>query len=134
MSKQMINAEEARKVAEKGLVPSRETFETVNAAAKGAFGSIDASASIVAKGLTELNAKAVEAFQANSALTFEFLRALTGSKTVSEAISLAPAHANKQFQALKDQTKDLSALSQKIAQDSFAPLKDAVSKTFQLQA
>lgn len=126
-----FSAEEARKAAEKGLAQSRETFKKVNAAAKGAYGSIDASALIFAKGVSELNAKAFAAFQANSALSFEFLRALSGTKTVSDAISLAPAHANKQFQAFKEQTKDLSALTQKIAQEFFAPLKDAVSKTFQ---
>jgi hypothetical protein len=123
-------AQEARKAAEKGVVQSRETFEKFNTAAKGAFRSIDASALIVTKGLSEFNAKAFEAFQANSALTFEFLRALSGTKTVSDALSLAPAHANKQFQALKDQTKDLSALAQKIAQESVAPLQDVVDKDF----
>jgi hypothetical protein len=123
--------EEARKTVEQGVAKSRETFEKVNAAAKGAFGSIDASALIVAKGLSEFNTKAFEAFQANSALTFDYLSALTRTKNVSDAISLAPAHANKQFQALKDQTKDLSALAEKIAQDAVGPLKDVIGKTFQ---
>lgn len=126
-----FNAEEARKAAEKGLAHSRETFEKFNAAAKGAFGSMDASASIVSKGLIEFNAKAFEAFQANSALTFEFFGALMGTKTVSDAIALAPAHANKQYLALKDQTKDLSSLAQKIARESVGPLKDALDKTLQ---
>ena len=117
--------------AEKGLAQSRATFEKFNAAGKGAFGSIDASALIVAKGLNEFNAKAFEAFQANSALTFEFFGALTGAKTASDAISLAPAHANKQFQALKDQTKDLSSLAQKIAKELVGPLKDVIGKTLQ---
>ena len=126
-----FSADEARKIAEKGVAQTREAFEKLNAAAKNAFGSFDASASIVAKGCSEFNAKALEAFQANSALTFEYLDALTGAKTVSDAVALAPAHASKQFQALKDQTKDLSSLAQKIAPESAEPLKAVIGKTFQ---
>lgn len=125
------SADEARRFAEKGVVQTRDAFEKLNAAAKNAFGAFDASASIVAKGFSEYKAKAFEAFQANSALTFEYFDALTGTKTLSEAVALAPAHASKQFQALKDQTNDLSSLAQKIAQESAEPLKAVICKTFQ---
>jgi phasin len=125
-----FSADEALKAAEKSLAQSREAFEKFNAIAKGAFGSIDASASIVAKGLSEFNAKALEAFQANSARTFDFIAALTGSKSLSEAIALPAAHARKQFEALKGQTTDLSSLAQKIAKESAEPLKEGLGKTF----
>ncbi len=126
-----LSAAEARKAAEKGLAHSREMFEKFNAAAKDAFDSIEVSSSIAAKGLSEFNAKAVEAFQANSALAFEFFGALAGTKRFSDAIALAPAHANKQYRALAAQSKDLSSLAQKIAQESVGPLKDSIIKTFQ---
>jgi phasin len=126
-----FSTEEARKAAEKGLAQTRDAVEKLNSAAKNTLGAFDASASIVAKGFSEFNAKAFEAFKANSALTFEFFNALTGAKSVSDAAALAPAHAGKQFQALKDQTKDLSSLAQKIAQESAEPLKAVIGKTFQ---
>jgi hypothetical protein len=126
-----FSADEARKVAEKGLAQTRDTVEKLNTAAKNALGAFDASASIVAKGFSEFNAKAFEAFKANSAITFEYFDALTGTKTFSDALALAPAHADKQFQALKDQTKDLSSLAQKIAHESAEPLKAVIGKSFQ---
>jgi hypothetical protein len=129
-----FSADEARKAAEKGLAQSRDAVEKLHVATKNALGAFDTSASIIAKGLSEFNAKAFEAFQANSALTFEYFDALTGTKTVSDAIALAPAHAGKQIQALKDQTRDLSSLAQKIAQESAEPLKAVLGKTFQPQA
>ena len=123
--------DKARETAGQALSQSRAAFEKINAATKETHGSFDASASIAAKGLRELNAKAFEAFQANTALAFEFFNALTGTKNISDAIALAPAHADKQFQALKDQTKDLSTLAQKIVTESAEPLKGAIGKTFQ---
>jgi hypothetical protein len=126
-----FSAEEARKIAEKGVAQTREAVEKLNAAAKDAFGAFDASASIFAKGFSEFNAKALEAFQANSALTFEYLDALTSAKTLSDAAALAPAHASKKIEALQAQTKDLSSLAQKIAQESAEPLKAVIGKTFQ---
>lgn len=126
-----FSADEARKIAEKGVAQTRETVEKLNAAAKNALGVFDASASIVATGFSEFKAKAFEAFQANTALTFEYFEALAGTRTVSDAVALAPAHASKQFEALKDQTKDLSSLAQKIAQESAEPLKAVIGKTFQ---
>jgi phasin len=126
-----FSVDKARDAAEQVLAKSRATFEKINATAKETYGSLDASASIAAKGLSELNAKAFEAFQANAALTFDYFNALTGTKNLSDAIALTPAHANKQFQALKDQTKDLSTLAQKIGTESAEPLKAAIGKTFQ---
>ncbi len=126
-----FSAGEARKIAEKGVAQTREAFEKLNAAAKNAFGAFDASATIVATGFSEFKSKAFEAFQANSALTFEYFDALAGTRTLSAAAALAPAHASKQFQALKDQTTDLSSLAQKIAQESAEPLKAVIGKTFQ---
>jgi phasin len=125
-----FNSDEARKVAEKGLAQTREAFEKVNAAAKEALVSVDASTSVVVKGLSEFNAKAFEAFQANTASTFELLTALSGAKSASELAALAPSLVNKQVEALKDQTKDLTALAQKIVTEAAAPLKDVASKTF----
>ena len=128
-----FSADQARKATEQGLAQTREAVEKLNTAAKNTLGAIDASASIVAKGLSEFNAKAFEAFKANSALTFEFFGALTGTRTLSGALALAPEHAGKQYQALKDQTKDLTSLAQKIAQESAETLKAVIGKNFEPQ-
>lgn len=126
--------ENVRKFAEKGVSQTREAFEKLNATAKQAASSLDASSAVVAKGLSEFNAKAFEALQANTYLTFDHLARLAGSKSVTEAVSLQSAHAEKQLKALNDQAKDLSDLAQKIAKESIEPLKGQFEKALKTAA
>lgn len=126
--------ENARKIAEKGVSQTRDAFEKLNASAKEAAGTLDASASVVAKGLSEFNAKAFEAVQANAYLTLDYLASLAGSKSVTEALKLQSAHADKQIKVLNDQAKDLSDLAQKIAKESLEPLKGQFEKVLKVAA
>jgi len=123
-----LSSENIRKIAEKGVSQSREAYEKLSATAKEAVSSLDASAAVVAKGLSEFNAKAFEALQANTYSAFDHLAKLASTKNVTEAISLHSAHTEKQIKALNDQAKDLSDLAQKIAKESFEPLKGQIDK------
>jgi phasin len=123
-----VSGENIRKFAEKGLVQSREAFEKLNASAKEAADSLDASAAVVAKGLSEFNAKAFEALQANTYSTLDHFAKLAAAKDVNEAISMQSAHAEQQVKVINDQAKDLSDLAQKIAKESFESLKGQFEK------
>ncbi|MCI4678723.1 phasin family protein [Rhodoblastus acidophilus] len=129
-----ISSENVRKMAEKGVSQARETYEKLNAAAKETAGSLDASASIVLKGLVEFNAKALEAFHANAHMTLDYLASLASVKAPTEIVPLQSAYAEKQFKALNDQTKDLSALAQKIAKECVEPIKGQFEKTLKSAA
>ncbi|MGB8629748.1 MAG: phasin family protein [Xanthobacteraceae bacterium] len=61
---------------------------------------------------------------------FEFARRLATAKQPSDVIELWTAHANKQFETLTEQTKELSALRQKIAGESAEPIKRGVNQAF----
>lgn len=124
-----ISGDNVREIAEKGLTQTRDAYEKLNASAKEAAGSIESSATIVAKGLTEFNAKAFEAIQANAYLTLDYLSSLVAAKSPTEAVSLHSAHVEKQLKALSGQAKDLTALAQKIAQEASEPLKTQFEKT-----
>lgn len=125
-----FSVDEARKLAEKGVAQTRDAVEKLSASTKDALSAFDASATIVAKGFSEINAKAFEALQANSASTFAFFDALTGARTVADAVALAPAHASKTIESLQAQARDISSLAQKVAQESGEPLKSVIGKTF----
>ena len=45
-------------------------------------------------------------------------------KSLSEAVELSTAHARKQFEAVTAQTKELTALAQKVATETAEPIKD----------
>ena len=48
----------------------------------------------------------------------------------SPPLGRATAHARKQFDALNAQTKELTALAQKLATDTAEPIKQGVSTAF----
>jgi hypothetical protein len=52
-------------------------------------------------------------------------------KSFSEVVELSTAHARKQFETVTAQTKDLTALAQKVATETAEPLKGSVTKAFQ---
>jgi phasin len=121
--------EKIREAAVQGLAQSREAFEKANAATKGALESLEASSSIVTKGLSEFNAKALEALQANLSMSLEYFSALASVKSPADAAKLPADLAKKQMEALTAQAKDLTALAQKIATESVEPLKEQFAKT-----
>jgi hypothetical protein len=61
---------------------------------------------------------------------FEFARQLAAVKQPSDMVELWTAHAKKQFETLTEQTKELSALGQKIAGESAEPITRGVNQAF----
>ena len=59
--------------------------------------------------------KVIEAARVNTNAAFDFAGELITAKTLSEVIELSSAHARKQFEAFTEQSKELSALVQKVA-------------------
>ena len=45
-------------------------------------------------------------------------------------VELSTAHARKQFETVTAQTKELTALAQKVATETAEPIKDSVTKAF----
>jgi hypothetical protein len=61
---------------------------------------------------------------------FNFARQLATSKQPSDIAELWTAHAKKQFETLTEQTKELTALGQKIAGESAEPIARSVNQAF----
>jgi hypothetical protein len=51
-------------------------------------------------------------------------------KSLSEAIELSTAHVRKQFDALSEQTKELTALAQKVASETSEPIRQGMTGAF----
>ncbi len=80
------------------------------------------------KSIQELSSKALDAFHANASAAFDFVKALSKAKTMSEAIALQNEHARKQFEVLTAQAQEFSTLAQAIATASAAPIKEQINK------
>jgi phasin len=92
--------------------------------------ALEDSFTAASKSLQAFSAKALEAYQANAHASVTYLQALSGVRSVSEAIALQSEHMRKQYETLTAQAKELTALAQQVAADAAGPFKDQIGKTF----
>jgi phasin len=121
-----------RNAVEKGVSETRAAYAKAKAAAEEATGALESSCATAAKGLLDLNTRALEALRVNAEANFDFLKSVIGAKSVSEFVALQSEHVRKQAEAITAQAKEMSALSQKIAAETVEPIKSQVAKTFKL--
>jgi phasin len=117
-------------MAEKGTAQAKASFEKMTAATSEAADVLKTSCSTAVKGAQDYNNKFFEFAHANTNAAFEFVQTLSGVKSPSAFVELSTEHARKQFETLTAQTKELSALAQKVTLASAEPLKAGFTKAF----
>lgn len=124
--------ETLRAGVEKSVEQTRAAYAKAKADADEATGAVEASFETAKAGVVAINAKAVDAVRAHAEANFDFVKSAFAVKTMSDYVTLQGEFARKQFEALSGQTKELSALAQKVANDAVAPLKGQFAKTFKV--
>jgi phasin len=119
-----------REFAERGVAQCKDTYEKMKAAAEEATDVLETTYSTASKGASDYGMKVIEAARTNTNAAFDFAGELITAKTLSEVIELSSAHARKQFEALTEQSKELTALAQKVATESAEPIKSGMNKAF----
>lgn len=99
-----------------------ETVEKGKAVAEQSARSVEQSYSAAIDNVREYNRRMIDIVQANSEAAFEFARQLAAAKTPSDIMELWTLHAQKHFEMLSEQTKELAAIGQKMASDSAQPI------------
>jgi len=117
-----------REFAEKGVAQTKDAYEKMKATAEQATEVLETVYSTASKGTTEYGQKVIEIARTNTNKHFDFVASLFGVKSVSELVELSTAHARAQFEAVSAQTKELTALAQKVATETSAPIKTGVEK------
>src|SRR6202012_4776629 len=112
-----------REFAERGVAQAKDTYEKMKAAAEEATDVLETTYSTATKGASEYGQKVIDTARVNTNAAFDFAGELITAKSLSEWIELSSAHARKQFEAFTAQSKELSALAQKVATDASEPLK-----------
>jgi phasin len=120
--------EALRETAEKAVAQAKDTYAKAKVAAGQATDVLKDTYATAAKGATDYNLKIIEFARANTNSAFEYAQELMGVKHPSELIALSTAHAQKQFETMIAQSKELAELAQKVAADATAPLKAGVTK------
>ena len=119
-----------REFAEKGVNQAKDNWEKMKAATEEATDLIEDSYATASKGAADYGLKLIEAARTNTNTTFDFAGELLTAKSLSEAVELSTAHMRKQFDALTEQSKELSALAHKIATEASEPIKQSVTGAF----
>jgi len=125
-----MSEHQTRKFADKSAAIASETLEKGKAAAEQATQAVQQSYSVTVDNIRDFNVKMIDMAQANSEAVFNFARELATSKQPSDIAELWTAHAKKQFETLTEQTKELTALGQKIAGESAEPIARSVNQAF----
>jgi phasin len=116
-----------REFAEKGVTQAKDNWEKMKAATEEATDLLEDSYATASKGAADYGLKLIEISRANANATFDFASQMLAMKSISELVELSTAHARKQFDALSAQTKELSALAQKVTTETVEPIKDGVA-------
>jgi phasin len=119
-----------REIAEKSVTQAKDNWEKIKAATEEATDLIEDSYATASRGAADYNLKLIEAARANTNAHFDYAGQLLGAKSLSEAVELSTAHLRKQFDILSTQTKELTALAQRVATDTVEPLKESVNSAF----
>ena len=119
-----------REFAEKSVSQAKDNWEKMKAVTEDATDMIESSYSTASKGAADYGLALIDAARANTNAAFDFYSQLMTAKSLSEMVELSTAHARKQFEAVTAQSKDLTALAQKVAADSFEPIKSGMSTAF----
>ena len=123
-----------RELAERSVTQARDGYERMKAVAEEATDVLEGTYATASRGATDYTLKAIEATRANVNASFDFASELATVKSFSEALELTSAHARRQFEAFLAQSKELTALAQKVAVDTAEPLKSGVNKAFKTAA
>jgi phasin len=119
-----------REIAEKSVSQAKETYEKMKSAAEEATDVLEDTYATASKGASDYGLKMIEAARENTNAAFDFATQLMTMKSLSEVVELSTAHTRKQFETLTAQTKELTAIAQKVATDTAEPVKESFGKVF----
>ncbi len=119
-----------REFAERGVAQCKDTYEKMKAAAEEATDVLETTYTTASKGASDYGLKVIEVARVNTNAALDFAGELITVKSLSELIELSSTHARKQFEAFTEQSKELTALAQKVAAETAEPIKAGVNKAF----
>jgi hypothetical protein len=113
--KATLRSRDSKATAAKTADPNRETAHTdISRSSNGGSAATTSAPVTTVDNVRAYNSKLVEFTHANVVANFDFVRKLLGVNSPIRLIELSAEHARRQFEMLSEQTKQLTALAQKI--------------------
>lgn len=117
-----------REIAEKSVQQAKEGYARWRSAAEETTDAFEDAYASSSKGYKDFSRKSVEVARTNANAHFDFLQALFGAKSVSQAIELQASYARQRLDVVGGQFKELSGLAKKAATEGSRPFQDLASK------
>jgi phasin len=117
-----------RDFAEKSAAKAKETCERMKSATDEMTERLEESYAAAGRGANEYGLQVIEAGRAHANSAFDYVAKVVAAKSVSEVIELTAAHAREQFDVLTEQSKRLTLLAQKVANETAEPIKEGMTK------
>jgi phasin len=115
--------------AQNGFSQTKQASDTMNRATAESAEVMKSCYVTGLNGAHEYNSKVMEFAKSNTEAGFNFVKKLSDVKSPSDFLELATEYSRKQFETLTEQSKDLTALAQKVAAATVEPLKASVSQS-----
>ncbi len=129
-----MSADQAKTFADRTAKTARETFEKSSAAVEDTARGAEQSYFVAAEGMRDFNVRLIEMAYANTVAALDLAREISTAKGPSEATALWSSHAHKQFERLTEQSRELTALAQRIATSSAEPIARSFGQALQRSA
>ncbi|MBC8129388.1 MAG: phasin family protein [Rhizobiaceae bacterium] len=121
-------SETFRAMTQKSMEQSKEAYSRMKLAADDATRALETTMEHAHQGSLSLSKKAIEAMRSNAEMGFAHLEKMMGAKSFAEVIEMQTSYVRKQIEMSTDQSKDMQALTQSVAQDMMKPGREAFQK------
>jgi hypothetical protein len=118
-----------RRFADRTAKTAGETVHGGNGAANQFAHGLGQGYFAAAEAFRDFNVRLFEMAHANAMATFDLGRAVATAKSPLDAAMLWSSHARMQFETLTQQTRELTALAQRVATSGAAPLTRSFGQT-----
>ena len=126
----MSEHDQSRKFTDKSAAIANETLDKGKAAAKQSERSVEQSYSVMVENIRAFNVKMIDMARANAEAAFDFALQIATAKAPSDIVELWMTQGRKQFEMLSEQTRELTALGQKMAGESAEPIARSFNQAF----
>lgn len=121
-----------RRLAEHSAAQVKSTFDKAGAAATEQTRRAEQSALTAFSDVRECYLKMLEMAQQNTAASFDLARELVSVQTPSELVEVWSGRSREAYETFSEQTKELSALVQKVATSTAHPLANGLTNPFRV--
>ncbi len=120
---------DARRFADRSTTTAREAVQKGGATAVESARAVGNGYFAAAEAVRDFNMKLIEIAQANTMAALNFAQEVATAKGPTEAAALWSSHAQKNFETLADQSKQLTALAQRVMTSAAEPLSHGFAQT-----